>query len=311
MWPSDSRPAPRGVWERERTAAINGIGGNVSEKMYDDSTGNKLPGHLCLGRFKNMPKAVLNGVEIYYEEQGSGPALILLHGLTSNLSMFATEIEYLQRQFRVIALDARGHGKSGKPARYTLEDHVNDVLALMDFLHLERASILGISMGSYIAQGIAVAAPERVDKLILVSAKPEGETSSMMRLFAEHADELAGLDYMEKITYLSKYIFHNFSAVTGVMNEDPEQSPILTADQQTAANQALAGFDFRSQLSQITAKTLIISGAYDGLTPPAQGRDIASRIAGSIFVEFPDSGHAPNFEEADKFKKTITDFLLR
>ncbi|MGV3465348.1 MAG: alpha/beta fold hydrolase, partial [Heyndrickxia sp.] len=85
---------------------------------------------------------------------------------------------------------------------------------------------------------------------------------------------------------------------------------VLTPDEQAAANKALEGFDFRSDLHKITAETLVISGKYDGLNPPTLGKEIADLIPRSTFVEFEKSGHAPNAEEPEKFINIVKDFLM-
>jgi 3-oxoadipate enol-lactonase len=252
---------------------------------------------------------VSNGINLHFVEKGVGTPLILLHGLTSNSNMFKMEMEHLQKKFRVIALDSRGHGKSEKPLHYTLDDHVQDVISLMDHLKIKKANILGVSMGSYIAQGIAVAHPERVDKLILVVPKSHGKTTSIKELFARHADELEGLNGQEQMQYLSKYIFRNFHAIAKRMIEIGQYEMVLTPEQQEAANKALEGFDFRPQLPAVTARTLVISGKYDGLNPPEKGKEIARLMPNANFVEFEHSGHIPPAEEPERFLQVVTDSL--
>lgn len=111
-----------------------------------------------------MPTFNANGIELYYEEQGEGAPLILLHGLGANRAMFKREMEHWGASYRVIGLDSRGHGRSNKPAEFTLNDHIEDTVALLDHLGIQKAHVLGVSMGSYIAQGIALAHPERMEK---------------------------------------------------------------------------------------------------------------------------------------------------
>ncbi|WP_199241675.1 alpha/beta fold hydrolase [Desulfosporosinus sp. Sb-LF] len=209
----------------------------------------------------------------------------------------------------MIALDSRGHGKSDKPLQYTLDDHVKDVISLLDHLKIERASILGVSMGSYIAQGVAVTHPERVDKLILVVPKSNGKTTSMKELLARHKDELKGLGGEEQMQFLSKHIYHNFSAIQKRITEIGQYETILTSEQQEAASKALEAFDFRQQLPYVIAETLVISGKYDGLNPPERGREIAILLPHASFVEFENSGHIPPAEEPERFLKVVTDFL--
>src|SRR5699024_6250345 len=131
----------------------------------------------------------VNNTTLFYEEKGEGEALILLHGLTSNHLMLKQEMEYFKDYFRVIAIDARGHGKSEKPSSYTLDDHIEDTIAIMDKLGVDQVNLIGMSMGTYIAQGVAIKVPERVKKMILVSGNThaKGEAEGLL---AEHQGEI-------------------------------------------------------------------------------------------------------------------------
>ncbi|CEG23892.1 Putative non-heme bromoperoxidase BpoC [Planococcus massiliensis] len=256
-----------------------------------------------------MPKIAVNGLELVYEETGQGEPLVFIHGLGSSHAMFEAEAEHFQNGFRVIRYDARGHGQSGKPGKYTLNDHIEDLRALLDYLQIDQAHILGVSMGSYIAQGFVLAHPERVEKLILVVSKSNGKTSSTQELIERYQEEIDGMDELETMAHLSQYMFHNLKAVGRWQADLAKLEKPLTLTQQAAANKALEGFDFRASLPSITADTLIISGTHDGLNPPERGREIASFIPGSRFVEFEKSGHAPNVEEPEKFLQVIGEFL--
>ncbi|TQS75392.1 alpha/beta fold hydrolase [Ornithinibacillus gellani] len=252
-----------------------------------------------------MPQLAVNDVELFYEEKGSGEVLILIHGLTSNHHMLKQEMNYFHNHYRVIAYDARGHGKSSKPDAYSLADHIQDVIALMDTLEIEQASLLGMSMGTYIAQGVAIAIPDRVKKLILVSGSAHHKNQDE-GLMAEHQRELGHLAFDEQLGRLVQYIFHDLDAVGTWMASIPGR---LIPEQQQIAADALADFDFRNELNQVTAETLVISGKYDGLNPPAQGKEIADHIPHAHFYLFEQSGHAPNIEEPERFLALITDFL--
>ncbi|OZB98465.1 alpha/beta fold hydrolase [Paenibacillus sp. XY044] len=257
-----------------------------------------------------MPEVIIHGIRLYYEEAGSGYPLILLHGLGQNIESLRNEILEFQRDFRVIALDSRGHGRSAKPDRYSLDDHIRDTIAWMDHMGIDQAYIMGGSMGSYIAQGVAIKVPERVKKLVLVSAKPNGLTSSMVRLYAEHADELVGMTEEQKQQHMFRYIFHNRVLAGKWIREANEAGHVLTGKEQEAANQALEGFDFRADLPLVTALTLLISGKYDGVNPPEQAEEIQRLIQGSELLVFEHSGHAPNAEEPERFIETVRRFLL-
>lgn len=256
-----------------------------------------------------MPYFNSDGLDLYYEDIGEGPPLLLLHGLTSSHAMFYREINFFKKKFRVIAPDARGHGKSAKPPNYTLDDHIQDAAALIRHLNFQSLSIIGVSMGSYIAQGIAIEMPERIEKLVLVATKSHGEQSSMEELFDRYEEEFQGLNIVEKLQKSSKFMFHDQEKVDRWLEKTAENSEGLTGREQSIASAALADFDFRPALSKVQAETLVISGSHDGLNPPAKGRETAQKIPDALYMEFKRSGHAPNVEQARLFLGITDNFL--
>ncbi|MBB5377741.1 3-oxoadipate enol-lactonase [Deinococcus metalli] len=257
----------------------------------------------------------VGGTELHVEDHGHGPPLVMLHGLGSNVEWLRPEIEQLSRIRRVIALDSRGHGRSDRPAAYTLADHVSDVLGVMDALGLERADVMGTSMGSYVAQGVAIRAPQRVSKLVLVVPKASGTTSSVARLIGEHAAELEGKSNDEVLAFIGGLMFAPTTSPEVRARRDQgtqrdmELGLSLTPGQFQAANRALEGFDFRPELPRVTAPTLVISGRHDPLNPPAEGEVIARSIPYARMVVLERSGHLPSLEEPDELVEIIRDFL--
>lgn len=256
-----------------------------------------------------MPTFTANGTELYYEEQGEGMPLLLLHGLGANRAMFKQEMDHFGSSYRVIGLDSRGHGRSDKPAEFTLNDHIEDAVALLDHLDIQKAHVLGVSMGSYIAQGLALAHPDRVEKLVLVVSKAHGKTSSTQEMIERHAEELEGVEEKDYPDALFKYMFHNQQAVQIWQEELWKTEKELSLLEMAAANKAMAGFDFRAALPTVEAQTLVISGKHDGLNPPERGQELAGLIPHARFVEFENSGHAPNAEEPERFLETVSEFL--
>ncbi len=126
-----------------------------------------------------MPYAKINDHRIYYETYGKGEPLIMIMGLGADTNCWSDKlIQELSKQYRVIIFDNRGAGKSD-PAKapYTIRDLANDVIKLMQTLSVEKAHILGVSMGGMIAQEIAINYPSKVNKLILVVTSPGGPNS--------------------------------------------------------------------------------------------------------------------------------------
>jgi pimeloyl-ACP methyl ester carboxylesterase len=119
-----------------------------------------------------MPYCDNEGVSIYYEVEGEGPPLVLLHGLSGSLELWrdAGYVEALKDDYQIILIDARGHGKSDKPhdpEAYRLDLMVADVVAVLDDLQLGKAHFLGFSMGGLIGWGIAKHTPERFHSLLI------------------------------------------------------------------------------------------------------------------------------------------------
>ena len=248
----------------------------------------------------------INGINLNVNIKGNGHPLVIIHGIGGDHSQLENVISQFANEFKTIALDCRGHGESDKPDNYSLQDHVSDILGIIDHFQIETASLLGVSMGSYIAQGVAIAAPERIDKLILTVPKSNGLTSSFQRLMNEHAKELEGLSLHESILALLKYMTFNPEIMKKHIDIFETK---LSPAQFLTANKALSNFDFRNELPKIKAKTLVISGKYDGLNPPSEGRICASLIPTATFVEMQYSGHAPMYEEPELYMKIIEEFL--
>ena len=257
----------------------------------------------------------INGVNLNVQRVGQGQPVIMLHGLTSNITALQPEVERLCQSFEVIAIDSRGHGRSEKPASYTLQDHIDDVLGVMDALHLPSVSLIGTSMGSYIAQGVAAKQPGRVSKLVLIVPKSNGKTSSVARFIAQHQEEVRGLSHEEIQALVLSRIFAPSTpqsvrlAQVARSEEQIRLGLTLSPQEAEAASQALLNFDLRPLLPQITAETLIISGRHDILNPVAEGEIIAELIPGARLEILEHSGHLPNVEEPERLLDLVEAFL--
>lgn len=257
----------------------------------------------------------VNGIDLHVTDTGSGEPLLMLHGATVDATAERYEIEALADSHRVIAPDLRGHGRSTRPTDFTLLDHVHDMIALLDASGIERTAVLGVSMGSYVAQALALAVPQRIQKLILVAATSHGATSSSARVLAEHADELRGLSPEEQQQWLNARMF-------GPETPQPVRQQVLdwfisrhnlglamTPAQIEAADNAMLGFDFRDNLPALDVPTLVISGRHDILNPPAEGEQITSLLPSAQLEIFEHSGHLLSLEEPQHYVASIRSFL--
>ncbi len=257
----------------------------------------------------------VNGIDLHVSRAGIGESLLMIHGFTVDATFEQHEIDELADTYHVIAPDVRGHGRSSRPAAFTLHDHVDDMIDLLDTLGIQRTAVLGASMGSYIAQALTLAIPDRVSKLILVVAKANGASSSSARILAEHAEELRGMSREEQQQWLNARMFapQTSAAVRQQVLDwiiDRQNLDLsMTPAQLEAANNAMLDFDFRDQLHDLDVETLVISGRHDILNPPEEGQQIAGLLPHAQMQVFEDSGHLLSWEEPDHYVNAIRTFL--
>jgi len=255
---------------------------------------------------------VVNGVRLHVETAGAGEALVMLHGLGTNVASLRNDLRAFSDRYRTIGIDCRGHGLSDHPSAFTLSDHFGDVLAVMDKLGIESFNLIGSSMGSYVAQGVAFTAPQRVRKLVLVTPKAFGERSSSEEMLRTRGAHVLNATPAEQRTFLRSLILAPTTPERRAeLFAEMERSagPAMTAAQTAAVRKAMENFDLRPHLPRITAPTLVISGRHDPLNPPAAGQLVAELIPNCRFEIFEHSGHVPRLEERDAYLKLVGGFL--
>jgi 3-oxoadipate enol-lactonase len=232
-----------------------------------------------------MPLIQANGIALYVEDTGSGSPLLLITGAGSNTVGWGPLFPVLQERFRVIAFDNRGAGRSSAPpGPYTTRQMADDAAALLDHLGIPRAHVLGHSLGGMIAQEVALAYPERVERLVLVAtlACPRPGFWVPWSTFLVQAAE-RGLDPAGSALWLMPWMFtptfmaqHDVvEAALAASRNDPYPTPAHGLAAQAAAGLA---HDTRSRLPQIATPTLVLVGAEDIITPVSDARELAAGI---------------------------------
>jgi pimeloyl-ACP methyl ester carboxylesterase len=263
--------------------------------------------------------ADIDGVRVHYQEKGSGTPLILIHGYTSSVYTWKDVFEPLSKNFRVIAVDLKGFGFSGKPdGDYTRRAQAMLVARLLDHLKIEKAWLCGSSMGGEVALNFAQLNPLRVAGLILIDssgAKVEGTSSlapsyllipvvgRVLTALALRSDKLVR-EGLEKSFYdRSKITDERVAAYYRPLRTRGGQLAALRA--RTQANQ----FPVEPDIGKISARTLIIWGAEDALIPLAAGHTMNSLIKDSKLLVLEKCGHLPQEEMPERVVEEIARFI--
>lgn len=260
-----------------------------------------------------VKRAEVNGVTLAYQETGSGCPLILINGFASTMDTWNPPVlAALARHFRVIIFDNRGTGystASGTPFSITL--FAQDTIGLMDACGIDRAHVLGLSMGASIAQELVLTYPERVKRLILVAGSCGGD--EMIRMKPEIWDILS--DKSGALVDLTDRMFSVLFSEDWLASHDPWQyCPAVheTTSEEHAAQQAEAFFSWEGSFDRLPAiqcPTLVITGTGDVVIPPENAGILAGRIPGVRCVGFPGAGHGLQYQNPDEFAQAVSEFL--
>ena len=259
----------------------------------------------------NMKKIeTLNQTKLAYQDEGHGSPVILIHGLDGNSAAFDLLNKQLQQNYRVIAYDVRGHGKSSRPDSYNLEDHVKDLYVLINKLNLKKAHLLGHDMGGIIAREFTEKHENHVLSLTIISSKAEDIVHGFTKLMIEHQDEIAGFNKSEALLLLFPYIYKEQESAMKWIQRQRLYSKQNSEDSAIASRALLdTAYANKGYMHYVKVPTLIINGRYDPIINDKNHYKIEERYQNVEKVLFEESGHAPYVEEEDKFLVLYLSFL--
>lgn len=267
-----------------------------------------------------MPRTKVDDVNIYYETYGNGEPLVLIMGYGGHIGHWFRQIPTLSREYRVVAFDNRGAGRSDKPnSHYSMEVMARDSVGLFDAIGIDTAHIFGVSMGGCIAQELALYYPEKVSSLILGCThcgisnyiKLEEPAGKILHDFKriqqitpeEHEREI--LDFLLSHEFIRD---HKDIVDQYIRKVTEHATPIHVLIGQY---EAIRSFDTYGRLSEIRAPTLVICGDEDRMISPENSRILASRIPDTELVMLEKIGHGFFLEAADEAGRVIMDFIKR
>lgn len=260
-----------------------------------------------------MPSIDRNGVPIYYEDTGSGLPVIMGHSILCSGEMWMYQVPRLSERYRVINVDQRGHGRS-VPATgpYTIRDMVDDFVALLDHLEIDRAVWAGLSMGGMVAMHAAIVAPDRVSSLILLDTHAGAETLykkvkyramsvgtmafGVRPFFPAVIPLLFGRTTIEENTDLVEDWKQRFASI---------HIPSITR----AVSALVKRPSILNELAEVNAPSLVIVGEEDASLPPPKSKEIADALPDAEMVVIPQAGHLAALEKPDEVTKVMLGFL--
>ena len=272
--------------------------------------------------------ATIHGYRRAYVKAGSGPALLLIHGIGDSSDTWRPVVEQLAEHHTVIAPDLLGHGRSEKPrADYTIAGFANGMRDLLSLLEVERVTVVGHSLGGGVAAEFTYQFPDRCERLVLVGSGGVGRTvSPLLRLAAlpgiEALMPLLGLPPVRIASRLGAELLCLFDTSLG--RDAEEILAVFDSLPNTGARRAIlrtlrSGVDWRGQVITMLDRaylaegvpTLIIWGRHDAIIPLGHGRLAHAAIPGSEFEIFEEAGHFPHHTEPARFVEVLRKFVGR
>jgi len=260
-----------------------------------------------------MPRQKIAGRTLHFLDSGTGQALLLLHAFPLSAAMWSRQVRALKADFRVVAPDLPGFGSSppsGEPV--TMGSFATLSLALLDALGIERATVLGLSMGGYVAFELHEQAPDRVKALVLCDTRATADTEDGRRAREATARALEEEGTVQPLVERMAPNLVSPAATPELRREVEKLIADSSAEGAAAAQRAMARRrDFSGRLAAIGCPTLLLVGSGDSITSPAEMQGLARAIPNAEYHVIPGAGHLSNLEQPKAFDELLAAFLRK
>lgn len=258
-------------------------------------------------------KALVNGVVIDYRDEGSGIPVILIHAFPLNQMMWSDQVEALREYCRVITLDLRGFGNSGVPdGQYSMDQMASDIRELMRDLRIDRAVLVGLSMGGYISLAFYRNCHDAVYAMVLADTRARADTDDERMQRITRAEKVALEGVLVEADFMRANAFAH-SKVGQLSDVIERMYTIVSKNSTRGLTHALHGMserqDLTHMLSEIKCPVLILTGSDDELTPLSEARILHDGIPNSMFREIAGAGHFSNLEQPRQFNALLLEFI--
>ncbi len=257
-----------------------------------------------------MQYCSVNNIKLCYQDVGSGETIILLHGLGSNGTDWQQQIDYFSPNYRVIAIDCRGHGRSDKPdGKYTIPLFADDMVQLFDHLKIDSFHLVGFSMGGMTAFQIAVDNPQKIKTLTIINSAPEVPYNTLaikLTVWSRLAlIKLMGLDKLSKV--IGKKLFPS-EHQENLREQFRTSMKMLTNSSYTRSLLSFLGWDVSDKLSSLQMPVLVVAAEHD-YTPVELKKEYCKKINKSKLIVISNSYHATPMDQPDVLNSHIASFI--
>jgi 3-oxoadipate enol-lactonase len=257
--------------------------------------------------------AAVNGTQLAYEVAGEGPAVVFVHGFTLDQRMWGDQAPVFAERYRVVRYDLRGFGASAPPEEETPYTHADDLAALLAYLEIDQAAVVGLSLGGWVVLEFTLTCPRAVRALVLVDTAIRGysygpEFAATLETISRLGRE--GRLAEAKVRWLADPLFAGTRRIpaaarrVGQMVEEYPCWHLLYADPHPPMEPPA-----RERLHEIAAPTFVVVGEEDLADFQTNADLLASRIRGARKLVLPGAGHMPNMEAPEAFNRGVLDFL--
>ena len=259
--------------------------------------------------------ALLDSLEIGYDDSGRGsPALLFIHGFPHDRTLWAPQLQGLSIQARCLAPDLRGFGETTGTAPFSMDQYADDLVGLLDVLHIDRAIIAGLSMGGYVAFALWRRHPRRVRGLMLCNTRPgadseEGREKRRKLIATAREQGIRAIADAQITGMLGKTTRSNRPEITNSVHRMLSSQPVEGV---VGALEAMMGRpDSTPLLSTIDVPTLIVAGDEDAVIPMTEAKAMQEAIRGSTLEVITGTGHLSNLERPAAFNHVVSEFLAK
>ncbi|NQV12765.1 MAG: alpha/beta hydrolase [Parcubacteria group bacterium] len=263
---------------------------------------------------EEIKQVEVNGIEMSYQTFGQGEPLVMIMGFSGTMDLWPPAvINKLAQDYQVIIFDNRGMGYTEAGAEeFSIRLFADDTVALLEALGIEKAHVLGWSMGTYVAQELALNYPDKVNKLILYAADCGGEhvvdqkAEDLAKVTDTSGSEEERLERLLSALFPPEWLAANPNPAEYMPEVKEEATAENIARQAQAMEEWVSTYD---RLPQIKQETLFIAGSQDIIPPPRNSFVMAEQIPASSVIQIKSSGHGLIFQYPEKFVDTVRYFL--